>query len=64
LPVLQSQNLKIAQLFLRFCSIRTGKDKPNLSAKLGSYYVPIPEALNDWLKRRAIKNEVSGALWI
>jgi len=35
LSVPQSQMLKIAQLFLRVCSIKTNKYKPNLRAKQG-----------------------------
>jgi len=42
-PVLQLQKLEIEPLFLRFCSIRTNKYRPNLSAKQGSYHVPIPK---------------------
>jgi len=41
-PVIPSQKLKIERLFLRFCSLRTNKYKPNLSAKQGRYHVPIP----------------------
>jgi len=41
-PVLQSQNLEIEQLSLRFYSIRTNEYELNLSAKPGSYYAPIP----------------------
>jgi len=41
-PVLPSQKLEIERLFLHFCSLRTNEDKPNLGAKQGSYYMPIP----------------------
>jgi len=47
LPVLPSQKLKIERLFLRFCSLRTNKYKPNLSVKQGSYHVPIPYRKKD-----------------
>jgi len=42
-PVLQSQKLEMEAPFLRFCSIRTNEYELNLSAKSGSYYVPIPD---------------------
>ncbi len=42
LPVLQSQNLKIERLFLRFCSIRTNKYELNLSAIFATCFMHVP----------------------